>query len=139
MLEQLKEDVCRANLQLPEYELVTFTWGNVSGIDREKGLFVIKPSGVSYEELKPEHMVVIDLGLNHVQGASKERCILLQMLFGKLGMMTGPLLITAGLGRGAAGASGVIVMLLFSGLAVYVLSGLCFSFQKKQQHPWRKR
>ena len=84
-------------------------------------------------------MVVIDLGLNHVQGASKERCILLQMLFGKLGMMTGPLLITARLGRGAAGASGVIVMLLFSGLAVYVLSGLCFSFQKKQQHPWRKR
>ncbi|HCI74098.1 MAG TPA: L-ribulose-5-phosphate 4-epimerase [Lachnospiraceae bacterium] len=68
MLEQLKEDVCKANLQLPKYELVTFTWGNVSGIDREKGLFVIKPSGVSYEELKPEHMVVMDLEGNKVEG-----------------------------------------------------------------------
>ena len=68
MLEKLKEDVCRANLQLPKYELVTFTWGNVSGIDREKGLFVIKPSGVSYEELKPEHMVVMDLDGNKVEG-----------------------------------------------------------------------
>ena len=68
MLEKLKEDVCRANLQLPKYELVTFTWGNVSGIDREKGLFVIKPSGVSYEELKPEHMVVMDLEGNKVEG-----------------------------------------------------------------------
>ena len=68
MLEKLKEEVCRANLQLPKYELVTFTWGNVSGIDREKGLFVIKPSGVSYEELKPEHMVVMDLEGNKVEG-----------------------------------------------------------------------
>ena len=68
MLEKLKEEVCRANLQLPKYELVTFTWGNVSGIDREKGLFVIKPSGVSYEELRPEHMVVMDLEGNKVEG-----------------------------------------------------------------------
>ena len=68
MLEKLKEDVCRANLQLPEYGLVTFTWGNVSGIDREKGLFVIKPSGVSYDELKPSDMVVIDMEGNKVEG-----------------------------------------------------------------------
>ena len=57
MLEQLKEQVWKANLLLPKYNLVTFTWGNVSGIDREKGLFVIKPSGVSYEHMKPEDMV----------------------------------------------------------------------------------
>ena len=68
MLEKLKEDVCKANLQLPEYDLVTFTWGNVSGIDREAGLFVIKPSGVSYEELKPSDMVVMDLEGNKVEG-----------------------------------------------------------------------
>ena len=68
MLEELKEQVCKANLLLPAYHLVTFTWGNVSGIDREKGLFVIKPSGVPYEELKPEDMVVIDLEGNKVEG-----------------------------------------------------------------------
>ena len=55
-----KEKVCSANLKLVSHGLVLFTWGNVSGIDREKGLFVIKPSGVSYEELKPENMVVIE-------------------------------------------------------------------------------
>ena len=54
MLEKLKEEVYRANMDLPKYGLVTFTWGNVSGIDREKGLFVIKPSGVEYDKLKPE-------------------------------------------------------------------------------------
>ena len=54
MLEELKEQVWRANLDLPKYGLVTFTWGNVSGIDREKGLFVIKPSGVEYDKLQPE-------------------------------------------------------------------------------------
>ena len=69
MLEQLKEQVYRANMQLPEYGLVTFTWGNVSGIDRESGLFVIKPSGVEYEELKPSDMVVIDLDGNRVEGS----------------------------------------------------------------------
>ena len=60
MLEKLKEEVYRANMDLPKYGLVTFTWGNVSGIDREKGLFVIKPSGVEYDKLRPEDMVVVD-------------------------------------------------------------------------------
>ena len=54
MLEKLKEEVYRANMDLPKYGLVTFTWGNVSGIDREKGLFVIKPSGVDYDKLSPD-------------------------------------------------------------------------------------
>ena len=61
MLEALKEQVCRANLLLPKYSLVTFTWGNVSGVDREKGLMVIKPSGVEYDGMKPSDMVVVDL------------------------------------------------------------------------------
>ena len=61
MLEKLKEEVCKANLLLPAHGLVTFTWGNVSGIDREQGLVVIKPSGVSYEGMKPSDMVVVDL------------------------------------------------------------------------------
>ena len=55
-------------MDLPKYGLVTFTWGNVSGIDREKGLFVIKPSGVEYDKLKPEDMVVMDLEGNKVEG-----------------------------------------------------------------------
>ncbi len=71
MLEQLKKEVCQANLDLVKYQLVVFTWGNVSGIDREKGLFVIKPSGVSYDEMKPEHMVVVDLEGNVVEGDLK--------------------------------------------------------------------
>ena len=61
MLEQLKEQVFQANLLLPKHGLITFTWGNVSGIDREQGLVVIKPSGVSYEVMKAEDMVVVDL------------------------------------------------------------------------------
>ncbi len=61
MLEELKEEVCKANLDLVKHGLVIFTWGNVSGIDREKGLVVIKPSGVSYDNMKPEDMVVVDL------------------------------------------------------------------------------
>ncbi len=68
MLEKLKEDVWRANLQLPEHGLVVFTWGNVSGFDRESGLFVIKPSGVDYDRLTPEDMVVMDLNGNKVEG-----------------------------------------------------------------------
>lgn len=60
MLEQLKEQVFRSNLLLPKHGLVTFTWGNVSGIEREQGLVVIKPSGVSYEEMKAEDMVVVE-------------------------------------------------------------------------------
>ena len=61
MLKKLKEKVCAANLELPKRNLVIYTWGNVSGIDREKGLVVIKPSGVEYENLTPDKMVVVDL------------------------------------------------------------------------------
>ena len=61
MLEQLKKDVCEANLSLPKHGLVTFTWGNVSGIDRERGLIVIKPSGVAYEGMAADDMVVVSL------------------------------------------------------------------------------
>jgi L-ribulose-5-phosphate 4-epimerase len=68
MLEDLKEKVWLANLDLPKYGLVTFTWGNVSAIDREKGLFVIKPSGVPYEKLEAGHMVVMDMDGNKVEG-----------------------------------------------------------------------
>ena len=68
MLEQLKKEVYEANMLLPKYDLVTFTWGNVSGIDRESGLFVIKPSGVDYDLLTPDDMVVVDLNGNKVEG-----------------------------------------------------------------------
>ena len=68
MLEKLKQQVYEANMELPEKGLITYTWGNVSGIDREKGLFVIKPSGVPYEELKPEDMVVMNLQGEKVEG-----------------------------------------------------------------------
>lgn len=61
MLDELKQRVYEANMMLPKNGLVVFTWGNVSGIDREKGLMVIKPSGVEYNELKPEDMVVVDV------------------------------------------------------------------------------
>ena len=61
MLEELKTEVYKANMLLPGYGLVIFTWGNVSGIDREKNLMVIKPSGVAYEQMKPEDMVVVDV------------------------------------------------------------------------------
>ena len=68
MLEVLKQEVYEANLELPKHGLVVYTWGNVSGIDREKGLVVIKPSGVEYDELKPSDMVVVDLEGNVVEG-----------------------------------------------------------------------
>ena len=68
MLEELKKEVYEANMLLPKYNLVTFTWGNVSGIDREAGVFVIKPSGVEYDKLTPEDMVVVDLNGNKVEG-----------------------------------------------------------------------
>lgn len=71
MLEELKKEVYEANMLLPKYGLVTFTWGNVSGIDREKGLFVIKPSGVDYDVMKPEDMVVMDMEGNRVEGHYK--------------------------------------------------------------------
>ena len=61
MLEELKQAVCEANLLLPKYNFVTFTWGNVSGVDREKGLMVIKPSGVEYDGMTAEDMVVVSL------------------------------------------------------------------------------
>lgn len=68
MLEQLKQEVFRANLDLVKHGLVIFTWGNVSAIDRKSGLVVIKPSGVSYDEMKAEDMVVVDLDGNVVEG-----------------------------------------------------------------------
>lgn len=68
MLEELKQQVYEANMLLPEYGLVTFTWGNVSGIDRKNGLFVIKPSGVEYAKLTAADMVVMDLEGNRVEG-----------------------------------------------------------------------
>jgi len=68
MLENLKEIVLKANLELPRYGLVTFTWGNVSAIDRESGLVVIKPSGVDYENMTAADMVVVDLDGNVVEG-----------------------------------------------------------------------
>lgn len=71
MLEVLKQEVWEANMELPKKGLVVYTWGNVSGIDREKGLVVIKPSGVEYEELQPEDMVVVDLDGNVVEGKYK--------------------------------------------------------------------
>ena len=71
MLEELKESVCKANLDLVHHGLVIFTWGNVSGIDRNRGLVVIKPSGVSYDHMKPNDMVVMDLSGNQVEGEMK--------------------------------------------------------------------
>lgn len=68
MLEQLKKEVYEANMLLPKYGLVTFTWGNVSGIDRESGLFVIKPSGVDYDKLTPNDMVVMNLNGERAEG-----------------------------------------------------------------------
>jgi len=71
MLESLKERVCKANLSLPALGLITLTWGNVSEIDREKGLIVIKPSGVSYDDMKAADMVVLNLEGNVVEGKYK--------------------------------------------------------------------
>ena len=71
MLEELKEQVCKANLLLPKHGLVTFTWGNVSGVDRARGLVVIKPSGVEYDGMGPDDMVVVDLDGNVVEGHYK--------------------------------------------------------------------
>ena len=71
MIEKLKASVCAANKELVKQNLVIYTWGNVSAIDREKGLVVIKPSGVSYDEMKPSDMVVVDLDGNIVEGNLK--------------------------------------------------------------------
>ena len=72
MLEQLKKQVFEANLDLPKYGLITFTWGNVSGIDREKGLVVIKPSGVEYDVMTQDDMVVVDLHTGKVVEGNKK-------------------------------------------------------------------
>ena len=71
ILDELKRKVFEANMLLPKYGLVTFTWGNVSGIDRERGLVVIKPSGLPYESMRAEDMVVVDLDGNVVDGRWK--------------------------------------------------------------------
>lgn len=68
MLEELKQRVYEANMLLPKYGLVTFTWGNVSEMDPETGYFAIKPSGVEYEKLTPEDMVIVDLNGNKIEG-----------------------------------------------------------------------
>ena len=70
-MQKLKQQVFEANMELPRYGLVTFTWGNVSAIDRERGLVVIKPSGVAYETMKADDMVVVDMSGNVVEGASR--------------------------------------------------------------------
>ena len=71
MLEELKKQVYEANMELPRRGLITYTWGNVSGIDRETGYFVIKPSGVDYDKLTPDDMVVMDLEGNKIEGRYK--------------------------------------------------------------------
>lgn len=68
MLEELKKKVYEANMELPRRGLITYTWGNVSEIDRDTGYFVIKPSGVDYDKLRPEDMVVMDLEGNRIEG-----------------------------------------------------------------------
>ena len=68
MLEELKKRVYEANMLLPKHGLVTFTWGNVSEIDRETGYFAIKPSGVDYDKLTPDDMVIVDLEGNKIEG-----------------------------------------------------------------------
>ena len=71
MLEELKQQVYEANMLLPKHGLITFTWGNVSGIDRQQGLMVIKPSGVDYEEMTADDMVVVDMEGKRVEGKYK--------------------------------------------------------------------
>ncbi len=73
-LAKLREDVCRANLELVRYGLVTLTWGNVSGIDRRRGLVVIKPSGIDYGKMTPQRMAVVDLDGNVVEGDLRPSC-----------------------------------------------------------------
>lgn len=81
MLERLKEEVFQANLDLPKYGLVKFTWGNVSACDRDSGLFVIKPSGIAYDKLSAKDMVVVDFDGQVVEGNSILLPILPHMLF----------------------------------------------------------
>lgn len=71
LLPKLREEVYRANMLLREYKLITFTWGNASGIDRERGIILIKPSGVEYDQLSPENMVALDLDGHILEGDLK--------------------------------------------------------------------
>ena len=80
MLEKLKEDVYKANMELPKRGLITYTWGNVSGIDRESGYFVIKPSGVDYDELTPDDMVVMDLEGNCIRNTLRWEVLYIPIL-----------------------------------------------------------
>ena len=80
MLEKLKEEVYKANMDLPKYGLVTFTWGNVSGIDREKGLFVIKPSGVDYDLLTPDDMVAVSYTHLDVYKRQMQYCFTVRLI-----------------------------------------------------------
>ena len=77
MLEYLRQQVYEANMELPRHGLVTYTWGNVSAIDHEKGLIVIKPSGVDYNELAPDNLVIVDMDGNVVEGSLKPSSCLL--------------------------------------------------------------
>jgi L-ribulose-5-phosphate 4-epimerase len=93
MLESLKEEVCRANRELQRSGLVTLTWGNTSGLDRQRGLLVIKPSGVPYDELQPEQMIVVDLDGNVREGTLRPSSdtpthICLYRRFGRIGGIT---------------------------------------------------
>lgn len=74
-MQKLRQHVFEANMDLPRYGLVTFTWGNVSAIDRERGLVVIKPSGVAYETMKADDMVVVDLQGNVVEGQDRKSVV----------------------------------------------------------------
>lgn len=105
MLQELKRQVYEANMLLPKYGLVTFTWGNVSAIDRESGLFVIKPSGVEYESMKPEDMVVMDLNGNRVEGKLRPSSdtpthLELYKAFPEIGGIVHPFLLCHKLGTG---------------------------------------
>ncbi len=103
MLEELKEKVFHANLELVKHGLVIFTWGNVSAIDRESGLVVIKPSGVSYDDMKAEDMVVVDLEGKVVEGRlkpSSHSCSTLQSIPGNRRSGTHPLYLCDSLGTG---------------------------------------
>lgn len=93
MLEGLKKDVCQANRDLVSHGLVTLTWGNVSGLDRDSGLVAIKPSGVPYDELRAEHIVIVDLEGRMVEGdlapsSDTPTHVLLYREFGEIGGIT---------------------------------------------------
>ena len=105
MLEELKQQVYAANMELPRRGLVTYTWGNVSGIDRKAGLVVIKPSGVAYEELTPDKLVVLDLDGRKVEGGQRHQdpSGAVQGLPAAGGHRAYPLHLRGGLRPGAAG------------------------------------